>query len=71
MRRNIHFDILSQESEAGDFMRLVSGLPPDHRRMVKALLLKVADVEGEAGEGAALRLISQISNILTQSDTTH
>lgn len=71
MRRNIHFDILSQEAEASDFVRLVSGLPPDHRRMVKALLLRVADVEDEAGEGAALTLISQISDILTHNDTTH
>jgi len=52
-------------------MRLVAGLPPDHRRMVKVLLLRIADVEDEAGEGAALSLIGQISRILTQQDTTH
>lgn len=59
------------ESEARTFMRLVAGLPPVHRRMVKALLLRVADVETEAGEGAALSLIGQIGRIISGNDRTH
>lgn len=53
------------------FLDLVRGLPPGSRRMVGALLRRVAVVEAVQGETAALSLIENISSILARPEVTH
>lgn len=53
------------------FLDLVDRLSPDRRRVVGALLQKVALLEAEQGESAAISLIDDISLILSSAETTH
>ncbi|MFZ4605033.1 MAG: hypothetical protein ACOYM5_02135 [Caulobacter sp.] len=53
------------------FLDLVDRLSPDRRRVVGVLLQKVALLEAEQGESAALSLIDDISLILSGAETTH
>lgn len=53
------------------FLDLVRDLPPGSRRMVSALLRRVAVVEAAQGETAALSLIENISSILARPEVTH
>ena len=53
------------------FLDLVDRLSPDRRRVVGALLQKVALLEAEQGESAAISLIEDISLILSSPETTH
>lgn len=53
------------------FLDLVDRLSPDRRRVVGVLLQKVALIEAEQGESAALSLIDDISLILSGAETTH
>ncbi|MDO8295891.1 MAG: hypothetical protein Q7T19_05550 [Caulobacter sp.] len=53
------------------FLDLVEKLPPDWRRVVGVLLRRVAHVEAEEGETAALMLIDDINSIIVRPETTH
>jgi hypothetical protein len=53
------------------FLDLMDRLSPDRRRVVGVLLQKVALLEAEQGESAALSLIDDISLILSSAETTH
>ena len=53
------------------FLDLIDRLSPDRRRVVGVLLKKVALLEAEQGERAALSLIENISSILSGAETTH
>jgi hypothetical protein len=54
-----------------DFLDLLNQLTPDRRRIVDALLRKIAAVEDADGESAALSLIDDVSSILATTPTTH
>jgi hypothetical protein len=54
-----------------DFLDLLKQLTPDRRRIVDALLRKIAAVEQDDGESAALSLIEDVSSILATTPTTH
>lgn len=54
-----------------DFLDLLKQLTPDRRRIVDALLRKIAAVEDADGETAALSLIDDVSSILATTVTTH
>jgi hypothetical protein len=54
-----------------DFLDLLKQLTPDRRRIVDALLRKIAAVEHDDGESAALSLIDEVSSILATTPTTH
>lgn len=54
-----------------DFLDLLNQLSPDRRRIVDALLRKIAAVEDADGESAALSLIDDVSSILATTPTTH
>jgi len=54
-----------------DFLDLLNQLTPDRRRIVDALLRKIAAVEEADGESAALSLIDDVSSILATTPTTH
>lgn len=54
-----------------DFLDLLRQLTPDRRRIVDALLRKIAAVEQDDGESAALLLIEDVSSILATTHTTH
>ena len=54
-----------------DFLDLLNQLTPDRRRIVDALLRKIAAVEDADGESAALSLIDDVSSILATTVTTH
>ena len=54
-----------------DFLDLLNQLTPDRRRIVDALLRKIAAVEDTDGESAALSLIDDVSSILATTPTTH
>lgn len=54
-----------------DFLDLLRQLTPDRRRIVDALLRKIATVEQDDGETAALLLIEDVSSILATTHTTH
>ncbi len=54
-----------------DFLDLLGQLTPDRRRIVDALLRKIAAVEQDDGESAALLLIEDVSSILATTPTTH
>jgi len=54
-----------------DFLDLLKQLTPDRRRIVDALLRKIAAVEQDDGESAALSLIDDVSSILATTPTTH
>ena len=54
-----------------DFLDLLNQLTPDRRRIVDALLRKIAAVEDADGESAALSLIDDVSSILATTHTTH
>jgi len=54
-----------------DFLDLLHQLTPDRRRIVDALLRKIAAVEDADGESAALSLIDDVSSILATTPTTH
>lgn len=54
-----------------DFLDLLNQLTPDRRRIVDALLRKIAAVEDADGESAALSLIDDVSSILATTLTTH
>jgi hypothetical protein len=54
-----------------DFLDLLNQLTPDRRRIVDALLRKIAAVEDADGESAALSLIDDVSSILATTRTTH
>jgi hypothetical protein len=53
------------------FLDLMDRLSPDRRRVVGVLLQRVALLEAEQGESAALSLIDDISLILSGAETTH
>lgn len=57
--------------EYEDFLDLLRQLTPDRRRIVDALLRKIAAVEHADGESAALSLIEDVSSILATTPTTH
>ena len=54
-----------------DFLDLLNQLTPDRRRIVDALLRKIAAIEDADGESAALSLIDDVSSILATTPTTH
>ncbi|MDP2260031.1 MAG: hypothetical protein Q8J89_09980 [Caulobacter sp.] len=54
-----------------DFLDLLRQLTPDRRRIIDALLRKIAAVEDADGESAALSLIEDVSSILATTPTTH
>jgi len=54
-----------------DFLALLRQLTPDRRRIIDALLRKIAAVEDADGEAAALSLIEDVSSILATTPTTH
>ena len=54
-----------------DFLDLLKQLTPDRRRIVDALLRKIAAVEQDDGESAALSLIEDVSSILATTPTPH
>lgn len=54
-----------------DFLDLLNQLTPDRRRIVDALLRKIAAVKDADGESAALSLIDDVSSILATTLTTH
>lgn len=64
-------DAESSGPEHQAFLDLVERLPPDWRRVVGLLLRRVAHVEAEEGEMAALLLIDDITSILARPETTH
>jgi len=54
-----------------DFLDHVEQLPKSLQRMVAILLKRVALVEDQQGEDAALALIDDVSCILMRTETTH
>jgi predicted glycosyltransferase len=60
---------LMQDGQA--LVELMDRLSPDRRRVVGALIRKVAIVEDEEGEIAALSLIDDISSILATPEVSH
>lgn len=62
-------DALGLDHQA--FLDLMQKLSPNWRRVVGVLLQRVALVEAEEGETAALMLIDDITSILARPETTH